>query len=961
MAIKRKKSGGDQEVVVTITVADDTAAGTASAVAGIDAGAKKMAGAGDKAGKAFKGVGDKTKQETDKAKSGLDRLSEAAVAFSGGIGKVPSALASVASGLVKLAPAVGAVVGLLTAGVAVVDAWATSSLAAQKASMTLMVGISGARESFGGLVSDMELARLGNKAFALGVIKNGAEFAELAAGVNVIAAQLGEDATQLMDNAVTAVGRGSALILDNLGIILNQAKAEEIYAKHLGITTKALTAYQKSQAFGKAAFLEIAKAGKEARGSIDGLSLAWAQGKVQVDNLARGALGFDETIGNARDAIRGLSDADLRLFGDMKYHGQSVTELTALLKEQGVSLNDVKLAAAKYGLSLEQLGEAELRAREQTRKLEAEKEKQAIQDETVKTLGLESDELEHQAALLALQKGREGEILMLQVQAAEKRKAAAEAVNDTNAALIEQRKIEILLATPLTKKSGGGSGPTDADRLRAADEAYTQELADQVKLLDARSELRGTELADAAELARLRLDSASAELELERNVLEITRSKNSVERQQKANRLAQIAREEELLSLQYEVEARKEANKLVEDAVALSTELADQERRAAENVVSLSLFRIDRERQGIEHAAALSLAVAKTEREQNGIKARLAADLHALRLRQLDEEHRASLAVSKDSEGAARAQGADTPLARAQRDDAIKQVLHDREVERQQYELQVARAKDAEEARLAEAARARKAQQLADVESGISSFQQLYGQASEFASFLVSRNAEAQDAELERTVASLNARGQAQRAAVEREVAAAKGNVGLQNEIRRRGAKQEQALQSKIEKAQADHLEKQRKAEARSAGFKLLIDAAVNAAQAVTAFASYRYVQGALLTAAAVFNGVQGAMLLAGNIPGAGSGGAGAGAGGSGAGAGSFERDTSAAASTPGSQPGEAARRSTSAVGAATQGQGGSSVVINGGVHVLGALDDTTAEKLAHAVHNVSKSREVAA
>ena len=58
-------------------------------------------------------------------------------------------------------------------------------------------------------------------------------------------------------------GLGSALILDNLGIVLDQAKAEAIYAESLGITASELTALQREEAFQKAAKIEISRLGPQ--------------------------------------------------------------------------------------------------------------------------------------------------------------------------------------------------------------------------------------------------------------------------------------------------------------------------------------------------------------------------------------------------------------------------------------------------------------------------------------------------------------------------------------------------------------------------------------------------------------------------------------------------------------------------------------------------------------------------
>ena len=249
---------------------------------------------------------------------------------------------------------------------------------------------------------------------------------------------------------------------------------------------------------------------------------------------------------------------------------------------------------------------------------------------------------------------------------------------------------------------------------------------------------------------------------------------------------------------------------------------------------------------------------------------------------------------------------------------------------------------------------------ISTVEQSIDAVGQLYSQASEFASFVGQQRAAEQDAALGRTVAALEARGRAEQAAAEREIKAAEGNATLQSDIRRRAARQQQAIQAKVEKAQADHAERQRKIEARGAGFKLLIDGAVNTAKAISAYASYNYVQGALYTAAAAFNFAWGGSLLAGNIPGAGGASMGGASMGAGGGAGFGERETSAASSTPGSVPGEAARRSTGNTLGAGQQSGGTVINIQR-IDVLGAIDEDSAEKIGEGLRRAGLTREGAA
>jgi hypothetical protein len=1005
MTIKKGSGGGaSEEGIVTIKVIDDTAAGLASAQASIDGAGKKISDSANKAGKSLGGLGDSAKKATDKAGTGFANLSGAAQQLAGGMGKVPGALSAVAGGLTKLLPGVGAAVGLITAGVAAFDAWATESDAARKATVSMQISIDGARDAFGGMISDMDLARMGNKAFALGVVENGVQFEALARGVSAIAMNLGEDAAQLMDNAATAIGRGSALILDNLGIILDSAKAEEIYAASLGKTVKELTAYEKSQSFAKAATLEIAKAGNVARASIDGLGNSYAKAKVQLENFKNGVVGFGVNVGKVRDTVRTMAPEVLALFGSRQREdiGAINRELAKRAEEQAAearALGDLNAKAEDYRITYEdilsvadELGQVEkmrggqidfenrkkrevelnrlaqeaLNYQDQAIKKADAQAKIAERDAKVKRLHEEADTLDHQAKLLEFQKGKEGEILMLQAQALNARKEAAELVKDQNAALEQQRALELLLAAPMKKKGGGGSGPTEADRVKAAGQAAIDFLQSEAQYAEVIARIRGTEAADALEIGKMRLEAADAALELERQTLEVTRAKNSVERTNIDNRISAIDRERELLGLQRQADERAAANDLVGKAIddqaklaAIKAESRRQDSEELGRVIQLEQFRLTKEEQGIRSTAAMRTAAATTDIEKQRIAAETEAALHANRLRQLDEEHKVKLRTLSLREDTIRNTVTDDPLQRLQLEDELKQTLHDREIERQNYELAVEKAKAAEEVRLFNERRARLQEQLSTVESSVSGLSQLYSQASDFAAFFNQQAAAGQEAEVARTVAALNAKGQAQRIALDREIQAARGNIALQNELRRRGAKNEADIQQKIEAAQNAHLERQRKAEAKAAGFKLLIDGVVNAAKAVSAYASFNFVQGVLYTAAAAFNFAQGGILLAGGIPNAGASAGAATAGGGGSSG--FDRESSAANKVPGSVPGEAARRSTNSVGAAANAGGGTTVIINGDINAWGAIDDDVTERIAFKLKETGKSREGAA
>jgi len=74
------------------------------------------------------------------------------------------------------------------------------------------------RKASKGTISDYDLMLTSNKAALLGVTKNSKELAQIMTTARLRAKELGMTTTQAFEDIVTGIGRGSPLILDNLGI-----------------------------------------------------------------------------------------------------------------------------------------------------------------------------------------------------------------------------------------------------------------------------------------------------------------------------------------------------------------------------------------------------------------------------------------------------------------------------------------------------------------------------------------------------------------------------------------------------------------------------------------------------------------------------------------------------------------------------------------------------------------------
>ena len=104
------------------------------------------------------------------------------------------------------------------------------------------------RKASAGTVSDFNLMSAANKAYSLGVVSNTEQMTTLMEIARVKGSAMWRTMNEALDDIVTGLGRGSAMILDNLGIVVNQKEAQEEYAASLGKTVEQLSEAEKKQA-----------------------------------------------------------------------------------------------------------------------------------------------------------------------------------------------------------------------------------------------------------------------------------------------------------------------------------------------------------------------------------------------------------------------------------------------------------------------------------------------------------------------------------------------------------------------------------------------------------------------------------------------------------------------------------------------------------------------------------------
>lgn len=178
-----------------------------------------------------------------------------------------------------------------------------------------------------GLISDMDIMAASNKAILLGLPVTSESMGTLATAATVLGKAMGQDAKKSLDDLTTALGRSSPMILDNLGLSVKVADANEAYARALGKSAEQLTEAEKKQAFYNAAMA----AAKDKVDKLGGIHLTFAdrvqQGRVMVENFVDSlgkavatspvvAAGMDSIMKSMQDAFGGTQqDTVKRLMG----------------------------------------------------------------------------------------------------------------------------------------------------------------------------------------------------------------------------------------------------------------------------------------------------------------------------------------------------------------------------------------------------------------------------------------------------------------------------------------------------------------------------------------------------------------------------------------------------------------------------------------------------------------------
>ena len=198
--------------------------------------------------------------------------------------------------------------------------------------------LSALQEASAGTISANNLMLSANRAMVLGVADNTQEFTALMEIARDRARAMGLTTTQAFNDIVTGIGRGSPLILDNLGLVIDLAAANKEYAIRLGKTTEALTEEEKKQALLNAVL-------KQGERTIDKNAQAQMTASEATQALKASIEDLTAEIGRTfLPIVKDASEWIIDIIKDFQNWRKENPRLAETLDKVGVALGGVSIA-----------------------------------------------------------------------------------------------------------------------------------------------------------------------------------------------------------------------------------------------------------------------------------------------------------------------------------------------------------------------------------------------------------------------------------------------------------------------------------------------------------------------------------------------------------------------------------------------------------------------------------------
>lgn len=215
--------------------------------------------------------------------------------------------------------------------------------------------------------SDYTIDRMGameaaNRAMVMDVAKTPAEFERLTKVAVALGRAMGVDAVKSIDDFITAGGRQSKLIADNLGLVVNAADAQMRYAEANNISVDSMDDAAKKQAFltemlrqGEVKMRDLGEQTLDSAGEIEQASAAWKDLKTSagttlatiasstgiLQNLSKDLRAVSETVDELDEMEITFKDLDDAMLRSWKTNESGAEALRNLRENYSLTQQDI--------------------------------------------------------------------------------------------------------------------------------------------------------------------------------------------------------------------------------------------------------------------------------------------------------------------------------------------------------------------------------------------------------------------------------------------------------------------------------------------------------------------------------------------------------------------------------------------------------------------------------------------
>lgn len=495
----------------------------------------------------------------------------------GSLGKLEADAKKTDKAMQDLQAKLGAVGAGFLAGVHTLDQFAQRVTKVSAVMDNAKLSIDKARTATRGLVSDFELQRLANNAAILKVAETDEAFANLAGSAMKLGSAIGQGPVESIESMMAALGRGSAMMLDNLGISLKVEDAQKQYAKQLGVTVDKLTEVQKSEAFRVIAAQKIVEAADEVTAATNRSTDAIGRMKVQLEDALDAALQWaaadlQEDMDGMRESFQAIAGGGVELNKELKIAPQLMFALA-----QATKLAE-KNAVAAFGKYMA-IGQELTRINEEARKVGADIVAKDLRREEIR-------DIERVIAMHGNRKDKQAEINRLLTEQAELQAKSLE----LEGKLAEADEVRFQNELRQIRESASRGGGRRSSRWEGTEigsmESRGSGIAVAADRADFQDQMSGIEMSRAGKAAQ------QAQDDYQIKVLEARQDKMN-----EFDKFAQEQLENEKKRLEEEVEARKKAEeekqRAIEETMRAQFQVASATQALTSNSVQIASIGAD--------------------------------------------------------------------------------------------------------------------------------------------------------------------------------------------------------------------------------------------------------------------------------------------------------------------------------------------------------------------------------